>query len=76
MEKIPAPTGDEEAPLKALIFDSYYDSYKGVVTYIRIIDGVVKPGTKIKLMNTNKVYDVTEVGIFLRQHQTNCLLQN
>ncbi|GAA0122180.1 MAG: translation elongation factor 4 [Clostridium argentinense] len=64
VEKIPAPTGDEEAPLKALIFDSYYDSYKGVVTYIRIIDGVVKPGTKIKLMNTNKVYDVTEVGIF------------
>lgn len=64
VEKIPAPNGDEEAPLKALIFDSYYDSYKGVVTYIRIMDGVVKPGTKIKLMNTNKVYDVTEVGVF------------
>lgn len=62
--KVPAPEGDEEAPLKALIFDSYYDSYKGVVTYIRVFDGVVKPGTKIKLMNTNKVYDVTEVGVF------------
>lgn len=62
--KIPAPTGDEDAPLKALIFDSYYDTYKGVVTYIRVFDGVVKPGTKIKLMNTNKVYDVTEVGVF------------
>lgn len=62
--KIPAPGGDEEAPLKALIFDSYYDSYKGVVTYIRVFDGVVKPGTKIKFMNTNKVYDVTEVGVF------------
>jgi len=64
IDKVPAPEGDEEAPLKALIFDSYYDSYKGVVTYIRIFDGVVKPGTKIKLMNTNKVYDVTEVGVF------------
>ena len=64
VEKVPAPNGDEEAPLKALIFDSYYDSYKGVVCYVRIKDGVVKPGTKIKLMATNKVYDVTEVGVF------------
>ena len=64
IDKVPAPSGDEEAPLKALIFDSYYDSYKGVVTYIRVFDGVVKPGTKIKFMNTNKVYDVTEVGVF------------
>ena len=55
IEKIPAPNGDEEAPLKALIFDSYYDSYKGVVCYVRILDGKVKAGTKIKLMNTNKV---------------------
>ena len=64
VEKVPAPTGDEEAPLSALIFDSYYDSYKGVVCYVRIKDGIVKPGTKIKLMATNKVYDVTEVGVF------------
>ncbi|MEN8077090.1 translation elongation factor 4 [Clostridioides difficile] len=64
IEKIPAPSGDEEAPLKALIFDSYYDSYKGVVCYVRILDGKVKAGTKIKLMNTNKVYDVVEVGVF------------
>ena len=64
IEKIPAPTGDEDAPLKALIFDSYYDSYKGVVSYVRVFDGVVKPGTKIKLMATNKVYEVTEVGVF------------
>ena len=64
IEKIPAPNGDEEAPLKALIFDSYYDSYKGGVCYVRILDGKVKAGTKIKLMNTNKVYDVVEVGVF------------
>lgn len=61
---IPSPDGDEEAPLKALIFDSYYDSYKGVVCIVRVIDGRVKIGTKIKLMATNKVYDVTEVGVF------------
>lgn len=64
VEKIPAPEGDEDAPLKALIFDSYYDSYKGVVCIVRIRDGVVKVGTKIKLMATDKVYEVTEVGVF------------
>jgi GTP-binding protein LepA len=61
---IPSPDGDEEEPLKALIFDSYYDSYKGVVCIVRIIDGKVKIGSKIKLMATNKFYDVTEVGVF------------
>ncbi|MGN0145379.1 MAG: translation elongation factor 4 [Clostridium sp.] len=64
VNNIPAPDGDEDAPLKALIFDSYYDSYKGVVCIVRIKDGKVKVGDKIKLMATNKVYDVTEVGVF------------
>ncbi|WP_027633967.1 translation elongation factor 4 [Clostridium hydrogeniformans] len=64
VEKVPYPDGDPEAPLKALIFDSYYDSYKGVVSYMRVMEGTVKPGTKIKLMATNKVYEVNEVGVF------------
>jgi GTP-binding protein LepA len=64
VKKVPAPKGDEDAPLKALIFDSYYDSYKGVVCHIRVMDGKFKMGTNIKLMATNKVYEVTEVGIF------------
>ena len=64
VENIPSPEGDEEAPLKALIFDSYYDSYKGVVCYIRLKDGKIKSGTKIKVMSTGKVYEITEVGVF------------
>ena len=64
VNNIPSPDGDEEEPLKALIFDSYYDSYKGVVCIVRIMDGKVKIGSKIKLMATNKIYDVTEVGVF------------
>ena len=59
---IPAPTGDENAPLKALIFDSYYDSYLGVVVYVRIFDGNVKSGDKIKLMSTGATFDVVDVG--------------
>ena len=63
VEKVPAPNGDPEAPLKALIFDSYYDNYKGVVIYTRVFDGSLKAGDKIKMMNTGAVYDVTEVGV-------------
>ena len=59
---IPAPTGDPDAPLKALIFDSYYDSYLGVVVYIRIFDGKLKAGQRIRLMSTGAEFDVVEVG--------------
>jgi len=64
VEKVPAPQGDPEAPLKALIFDSLYDAYRGVVTYIRVVEGTVKPGDKIKMMATGKEFEVIEVGVF------------
>ncbi|MGP1909319.1 translation elongation factor 4 [Metabacillus indicus] len=64
VEKVPAPTGDPEAPLKALIFDSLYDAYRGVVAYIRVVEGTVKVGQKIKMMATGKEFEVTEVGVF------------
>ncbi len=59
---VPAPTGDENAPLKALIFDSYYDSYLGVVVNIRVFDGSVRAGDKIKLMSTGREFEIVEVG--------------
>ncbi|QNG61157.1 translation elongation factor 4 [Metabacillus idriensis] len=64
VEKVPAPQGDPEAPLKALIFDSLYDPYRGVVAYIRVVEGSVKVGQKIKMMATGKEFEVTEVGVF------------
>ncbi len=62
VENIPAPGGDEEAPLKALIFDSYYDSYLGVVVYVRIMDGSLAAGDTIKMMSTGQTYEVVDVG--------------
>jgi len=62
--KIPAPTGSSANPLKALIFDSHYDPYRGVIIYIRVVDGSIKPGMKIKMMSNGKTFEVTEVGVF------------
>ncbi len=62
VNNVPAPLGDEENPLKALIFDSYYDFYKGVVVYVRVFDGCIKPGSEILMMSTNKSFEVTECG--------------
>ena len=64
VDTIPAPHGDVDAPLKALIFDSYYDNYKGALSYVRVFDGVVRAGSRIRSMATGKEYDVTEVGVF------------
>lgn len=70
VRNVPAPTGDPDAPLKALIFDSYYDSYKGVVSFIRIMDGKLAPGMTIRMMSTGRTFDVTEVGVSSGGHKT------
>ena len=64
IDKIPSPKGDDNKPLQALIFDSYYDNYKGAVCLVRIVNGSVKAGDKIHMLATDKVYDVVEVGVF------------
>lgn len=64
VERIPCPEGGEDEPLRALIFDSYYDSYKGVIVYVRVKEGRVKVGDTIRMMNTNKDFQVTELGYF------------
>ncbi len=64
VEKVPAPQGDPDNPLQALIFDSLYDAYRGVVAYIRVVEGSVKVGDKVRMMATGKEFEVTEVGVF------------
>jgi len=64
VKQVPAPLNNDDKPLKALIFDSYYDNFKGVICFVRIVDGVVKPGVKIKTFMSDKTFDVVEVGTF------------
>lgn len=64
VEKVPAPSGDSEDPLQCMIFDSLYDPYRGVIAYIRVVNGTVKVGDKVRMMATGKEFEVTEVGVF------------
>ena len=64
VKKIPSPKGDPKAPLKALIFDSHFDAYKGTIAYVRVMDGTIRPGTKVHMMATQKDFEVTETGVF------------
>jgi len=74
VKEFPSPQGEDNAPLKALIFDSYYDAYKGVICMVRIFDGSVKAGDKIRFMQAGKEYEVVEVGYFVPSlKETNCL---
>ncbi len=69
VDLIPPPEGDSEAPLKALIFDCYYDNYKGAVSYVRVKEGAVRAGTRLRMMSSGHEFDVTEVGVFTPAHR-------
>ena len=75
VKEFPCPKGDENGKLKCLIFDSYYDNFKGAICLIRVFDGTIKLGDKIKMMQTGKVYDVTEVGIFVPNEKPTSMLR-
>ncbi|PMP94740.1 MAG: elongation factor 4, partial [Thermodesulfobacterium geofontis] len=74
VNKIPSPKGKREAPLRALVFDSWYDPYLGVVVLVRVVDGKLYPGQKIKFLSTGKIYEITKVGVFAPEAATlDCL---
>ena len=64
VDKIPPPSGDDNAPLRALIFDSHYDAYKGVIAYVKVIDGTVEPDARVRMMGTGKEAEILEIGVF------------
>ena len=64
VQKVPAPIGDQDEPLQALIFDSHYDAYRGVIVYVRVVNGMIRPGMRIRMMATQAEFDVVEVGVF------------
>jgi len=70
VHRLPPPKGNQEAPLKALLIDSWYDAYLGVIILVRIVDGILKPGTKIKMMSTGSAYPVDQVGVFTPKRET------
>lgn len=76
IDKVPPPHGNDNNPLQALVVDSQYDSYKGVIIYIRLFNGVVRHGDQIKMMGTNKVYEVQEVGVFKPQMSVTGVLKS
>ncbi len=69
IDLIPPPKGDPDAPLCALIFDCFYDNYKGAMSYVRVVEGSVRPGMRIKMMSSSHEFDVTEVGVFTPSHK-------
>jgi len=75
VSRVPAPSGHSASPLRALIFDSHYDQYQGVVAYVRVVDGEIKPGMNIRMMSSGKVFEVSGVGVFKPKMQSTPVLR-